>query len=471
MPVSLKPSRPEGPTTRNSLIELDRAHLIHPVTSWTSHEARGATILRSAQGTYVTDVEGHELLDGFAGLWCVNVGYGQNSVVEAARRQMEILPYATGYFHFASEPAILLAARLAELAPGNLDHVYFTLGGSDAVDSAVRFIRYYYNVTGRPAKKQMIALDKGYHGSTTFGSGLTGLPAFHAHFDAPLPIQHHIPAPYPYRHPTGDLAAVIADSVAALKAKVAELGADQIAAFFCEPIQGSGGVIVPPAGWLTAMRETCRELDILFVADEVITGFGRTGPLFACEHEGVVPDLMTVAKGLTSGYSPMGAVLLSDPVYRAIADHAPEGSAIGHGFTYSGHPVSATVGLEVLRLYTDGGVLANGQEVAVRFGERLAALADHPLVGDVRWQGLLAGVELVTNKSAKTKPAPELRLPDHLGRLGYRNGIIFRAFGDGIAGFAPPLTITGDEIDLLFDRFRQTLDSLLDISEIRHAVD
>ncbi len=457
--------------TRNSLIELDRAHLIHPVSSWSTHEARGATILSSGKGCYVTDIEGRKLIDGFSGLWCVNVGYGQDSVVEAATRQMAQLPYATGYFHFASEPAIQLAAQLAELAPGDLDHVYFTLGGSDAVDSAARFIRYYYNVTGRPAKKQTIALDKGYHGSSSFGAGLTGLPAFHAHFDAPLPSQHHIPAPYPYRHGTGVDAEVIADSVAALKAKVEQLGAENVAAFFAEPIQGSAGVIVPPTGWLKAMQETCRELDILFVVDEVITGFGRTGPLFGCEHEGVVPDIMTTAKGLTAGYAPMGAVFLSDRFYRAIADNAPKGALIGHGFTYSAHPVSAAVGLEVLRLYTEGGILARGVQAGARLGAALAALADHPLVGDVRSRGMLAGVELVTSKAKKTKPAPALNVQEHLSRIGYEKGVIFRAFGDGICGFAPPLICSDEEIDLIVNRFTQTLDALLDISEIRHALD
>lgn len=455
----------------NSLIELDRAHLIHPVTSWAAHEQRGATLLQSGKGAYLTDLEGRTLLDGFAGLWCVNVGYGQQSVVDAAAEQMTRLPYATGYFHFGSEVAVLLAAQLAELAPGDLDHVYFTLGGSDAVDSAVRFIRYHFNVTGRPTKKHMIALDKGYHGSTTIGSGLTGLPAFHAFFDSPTPIQHHIPAPYPYRHATGDDAGVIADSVAALRAKVEELGAENVAAFFCEPIQGSGGVIVPPTGWLTAMRALCLELDILFVADEVITGFGRTGTMFACEHEQVVPDIMTIAKGLTSGYSPMGAVLLSDPLFRSIADHAPKGAAVGHGFTYSGHPVSAAVGLAVLKLYTEGGILANAQAVGPLFERRLAALIDHPLVGDVRSKGLLAGVELVTNKRTKAKPDPALNLPEQLARIGYDNGLIFRAFGDGIVGFAPPLCCTEDDINLLVDRFAKTLDNILDVPEIRHAVD
>ena len=455
----------------NSVVELDRAHLIHPVTSWSGHERRGATVLESGKGVYLTDSEGRTLLDGFAGLWCVNVGYGQDSIVAAAAEQMARLPYATGYFSFASEPAVMLAAKLAELAPGDLDHVYFTLGGSDAIDSAVRFIRYYYNVTGRPLKKQMIALDKGYHGSTTFGAGLTGLPLFHANLDAPLPIQHHIPAPYPYRHETGTDADVIADSLAALHRKVEDIGAENVAAFFCEPVQGSGGVIVPPVGWLTAMREACRELDILFVVDEVITGFGRTGPMFACEHEGVEPDLMTIAKGLTAGYSPMGAVLMSDRVYRTIADNAPVGASIGHGFTYSAHPVSAAVGLEVLRLYTDGGIVANGLARGPAFAERLQALSSHPLVGDVRVKGLLAGVELVTNKATKAKPEPALNLADHLARIGYDKGVIFRAFADGTVGFAPPLVATADELDEMVARFAATLDEVMNIAEIRDAVD
>lgn len=456
--------------TANSLMESDRAHWIHPVASWRDHEERGPTILGSGKGSWLTDIEGRTLLDGFAGLWCVNIGYGQESVVEAAAEQMRLLPYATGYFHYGSEPAIQLAQKLAERAPGDLDHVYFSLGGSDAVDSAIRLIRYYYNVTGRPEKKHMIALHRGYHGSSTIGSGLTGLPAFHAHFDTPTQLQHHISCPYPYRSEEADDAAIIAASVAELKAKVAEIGQDKVAAFFTEPVVGSGGVIVPPKGWLTAMQQACRELDILFIVDEVITGFGRTGPLFACEHEGLTPDLLTVAKGLTSGYVPMGAVFLSDRIYRAIADNTPPGVAVGHGMTYSGHPVSAAVALEVLRLYEEGGLLANGQKSGAYLATKLPGLLDHPLVGDVRSQGLLAGIELVTDKQAKTRPVADLNLPGHLARIGYDNGLIFRAFGDGIVGFAPPLCITEDEIDIMIERFVKSLDDLLTIKEIRDAV-
>jgi adenosylmethionine-8-amino-7-oxononanoate aminotransferase len=450
---------------------MDRDHLIHPLTSFRGHEARGVTLLQSGKGMWLTDADGHELLDAFAGLWCVNVGYGQESIVEAAAEQMRRLPYATGYFSFGSEPAVRLAEELVRLSPPSLQHVFFTLGGSDAVDSAVRYIIHYFNAIGKPAKKHFIALARGYHGSSAISSGLTAIPAFHRNFDVPLRWQHHIQSPYLYRSDVGDdPVAVIARSVAELKAKVEEVGAENVAAFFCEPIQGSGGVVVPPIGWLKAMRDTCAELDILFVADEVITGFGRTGPMFGCEHENVAPDLMTVAKGLTSGYAPMGAVLMSDQVYQGIADGAAAGVPIGHGFTYSGHPVSAAVGLEVLRLYVEGGILENGQKVGTRFQAGLDAIADHPLVGETRGRGLLGAIELVADKKTKAPFDPELRLAARLFEYGYANGLIFRAFTDGIIGLAPALCCSDDEMDMIFERIRLTLDGLLEQPDIRGAV-
>jgi adenosylmethionine-8-amino-7-oxononanoate aminotransferase len=455
----------------NSLIELDRNHLIHPVSAYRAHERKGATVLASGQGLYLTDTQGNRLLDAFAGLWCVNIGYGQESVVEAAAAQMRRLPYATGYFGYASEPAILLADQLATLSPEGLSRVFFTLGGSDAVDSAIRFITHYWNARGLPQKKQMIALDKGYHGSSSTSAGLTGLPAFHRQFDLPLKWQHHIAAPYAYRDPdglSGD--ALVAASVQRLRDKVNELGAENVAAFFAEPVQGSGGVIVPPAGWLKAMRDAARELDILFVADEVITGFGRTGPMFACEHEQVSPDLMTVAKGLTAGYAPMGAVLMSEAVYAAIADGPDNHLPIGHGLTYSGHPVSAAVALEVLRLYQEGGILANGQARYPRFAERLDAMAGHPLVGEVRHKGLLAAVELVADKASTTRFDPALAISDRLSEAAYRNGLIFRAFADGTIGLAPALSATADDVEQIMDRLQRTLDDVLDLPEIRGAL-
>jgi 4-aminobutyrate--pyruvate transaminase len=460
-----------SPNRLAELAALDRAHLVHPVAAWRQHEARGPLLLTGARGAWLTDGQGHELLDAFAGLWCVNVGYGQESVVQAATAQMRQLPYATGYFGFASEPAIRLAAKLAEITPASLTRAYLTLGGSEAVDAAVRFIVQYWNARGRPTKKHFIALERGYHGSSSTGAGLTALPVFHRGFDLPLATQHHIPSPNPYRHPQGgDAQALIAASVADLRAKVAELGAENVAAFFCEPIQGSGGVIVPPAGWLKAMRDAAHNLDILFVVDEVITGFGRTGPMFACDAEGVLPDLMTLAKGLTSGYVPMGATMLSEEVYATIADAAPAGAPIGHGATYSAHPVAAAVALEVLQLYEEGGVLANGQRFAPRFAAGLEALRAHPLVGDARHRGLLGALELVSDKATKRAFDPALALPDRVFAAAWRNGVVFRCFGDATLGFAPALTYTESDFDQLFARLKRTLDDVLAQPEVRAAL-
>lgn len=453
----------------NSLVELDRAHLIHPLASYRGHEAAGVRVLTSAKGATVTDATGQTLLDGFAGLWCVNAGYGQDSIVDAATKQLRELPYATGYFGLGCESAIRLAARLAELAPGDLNHIFFTLGGSDAIDSTIRFIRYYNHVKGRPQKDQFISVAYGYHGSSTTGAGLTALPVFHAGFGVPHDWQHKIPSSYPYRNPVGsDPQAIIEASLAALRAKIAELGAERVAAFYAEPIQGSGGVLVPPAGWLRAMQAVCKEHDILLVVDEVITGFGRTGPLFACEEEELVPDLMTTAKGLTSGYVPMGAVFLSDHVYDTIADGAGK-ALIGHGYTYSAHPVSAAVALECLRLY-EGGLLDNGRKAGARLMDGLRSLADHPLVGEVRGRGMLAAVELVTDKERKTPLPPEADAGRRVFERAWSNGLIVRAFPQGVLGYAPPLCCTEQEIDGIVERTRLTLDQTLEDAEVRAAM-
>lgn len=453
----------------NSLIELDRAHLVHPVASYRTHETLGVRVLASASGATVTDATGKQLVDGFAGLWCVNAGYGHDSIVEAAAKQMRELPYATAYFGLGSEPAIRLAAELADRAPGDLNHVYFTLGGSDAVDSTVRFIRYYWNARGKPNKDQFISIEQGYHGSSTVGAGLTALPAFHAGFGLPFDWQHKIPSHYTYRNPAGpDPQAIIAASVAALKQKIEQLGAERIAAFYAEPIQGSGGVLVPPKGWMKAMRDVCRTFDILFVADEVITGFGRTGPLFACTEDDIVPDFLTVAKGLTSGYVPMGALFMSEHVYHTIAE-AAGASAVGHGYTYSAHPVSAAVGLEVLRLY-EGGLLENGRKAGARLMAGLESLRDHPLVGDVRGRGMLAAVELVVDKERKT-PLPAAADPARrIFDRAWQNGLIIRAFASGVLGYAPPLCCTDSDIDAIVERTRQTLDETLADPTIRAAM-
>jgi adenosylmethionine-8-amino-7-oxononanoate aminotransferase len=453
----------------NSLIELDRAHLVHPVASYRSHEKVGVRVIKSAKGATVTDASGHQLIDGFAGLWCVNAGYGHESIVEAAAKQMRELPYATAYFGLGSESAIRLASELADRSPGDLNHVYFTLGGSDAIDSTVRFIRYYYHAKGTPEKDQFISVEQGYHGSSTVGAGLTALPSFHAGFGVPFDWQHKIPSHYAYRNPVGtDPRAIIAASTAALRKKVEELGGDRVAAFYVEPIQGSGGVLVPPPGWMKAMRDLCTELDILFVADEVITGFGRTGPLFACSDDDIVPDFMTTAKGLTSGYVPMGAVFMSDKIYNTIADGAGS-AAVGHGYTYSAHPVSAAVGLEVLRLY-EGGLLENGRKAGARLMQGLQGLSSHPLVGDIRGRGMLAAIELVTDKERKT-PLPAAADPSRrIFDRAWDNGLVVRAFGSGVLGYAPPLCCTQQEIDAIIERTRKTLDQTLEDPDVRAAM-
>ena len=452
----------------NSLQEMDRDHLVHSVTAPRVHERHGVTVLQSGKGAYLTDAEGQTVLDGFSGLWCVNAGYGQESVVRAATEQMMRLPYATTYFHYGSEPAIRLAGRLAELAPGDLNHVFFSLGGSDAVDTVLRLIRYYWTARGQPERVHIVSLEKGYHGSSSSGASVTALPTYHRGFGLPVATQHYIPSPSPYRHAeTGD-EAIIASSIAALRAIAA---ASPVGAFFCEPIQGSGGVLVPPDGWLRAMREECRALGILFVADEVITGFGRTGPLFACEHEGVVPDFMTTAKGLTSGYAPMGAVLIADGVYQVLADAQGGTAPLGHGYTYSAHPVSAAVGLEVLRLYTEEGLLENGQRMgALLQAELRSRFGGHPLVGDVRGRGMLAGIELVADKATKAPIPAETGIADILARDGYRNRLVFRAFADGVIGLAPPLVCTEDDIALLLERLAATLDQALAVPGLRRAL-
>ena len=455
----------------NSLIELDRAHLVHPVASYRGHEAMGVRVLKSARGATVTDATGHTLLDGFAGLWCVNAGYGQDSIVEAAAKQLRELPYATGYFGLGSEPAIRLAARLAELAPGDLNHIYFTLGGSDAVDSTVRFIRYYYHAKGTPQKDQFISVEYGYHGSSTAGSGLTALPVFHAGFGVPYDWQHKIPSHYPYRNPVGsDPQAIIDASVAALRAKIAELGADRVAAFYVEPIQGSGGVLVPPAGWLKAMRAVCAEHDILFVVDEVITGFGRTGPLFACEDDDVVPDLMTTAKGLTSGYVPMGAVFMSDR--RLQHDRGRRRQGGGRPWLYLFRPSRQRGGRRSLAcdLYEDG--LARQRAKGRKASDGRPSLALRSPAGRRRSWSRHAGRRRTRHRqgaqdaACRRKPIRARRIFDR----AWENGLVIRAFANGVLGYAPPLCCTDGEIDAIVERTRMTLDQTLEDKDVRAAM-
>ena len=452
-----------------ALTDLDSKYLVHPVSNFRDHQEKGVKILTSGNGAWLTAADGNTYLDAFAGLWCVNIGYGQQRVVDAAITQMTTLPYATGYFGFGSEPAIVLAEKLVSMTPSSLQHVYFSLGGSDAVDAAIRYITHYFNAIGKPAKKHIISLQRGYHGSSSTGAGITGLPAFHTNFDVPTPQQHKISCPYLYRSEFTTGEELIAASVKELEDKVAEIGADNVAAFFCEPVVGSGGVIVPPKGWLKAIADTCKRLGILFLVDEVITGFGRTGKMFACEHEGVEPDLMTIAKGLTSGYAPMGAVLMSDEIFNGIADGPNKAAVVGHGQTYSAHPVSAAVALEVIKIYEES-MLAHAQSVAPYFEAKLQACMAHPLVGDARSIGLLGAIELVADKATKRQFDPALKLNETIADIAWKHKLIFRAFGDNILGFAPALCFTESDFDALFERLQLTLDEVLQLNIVKQEM-
>lgn len=451
------------------LTELDSKYLVHPVSNFRDHQEKGVKILQSGDGPWLTAADGETYLDAFAGLWCVNVGYGQQRVIDAAVKQMQTLPYATGYFGFGSEPAIVLAEKLVSMTPASLQHVYFSLGGSDAVDAAIRYITHYFNAIGKPSKKHIISLQRGYHGSSSTGAGITGLPAFHANFDLPTPQQHHISCPYLYRSEYATAEELISASVQELEAKVADIGADNVAAFFCEPVIGSGGVIVPPKGWLKAIADTCKRLGILLLVDEVITGFGRTGKMFACDHEDIQPDLMTVAKGLTSGYSPMGALLMSDEIFNGIADGPNKAAVVGHGQTYSAHPVSAAVALEVIKIYEEG-MLAHAQQVEPYFAAKLQACLDHPLVGDARSLGLLGAIELVADKTTKRQFDPSLKLSEKIADIAWKHKLIFRAFGDNILGFAPALCFTEVDFDTLFERLQLTLDEVLELDMVKQEM-
>jgi adenosylmethionine-8-amino-7-oxononanoate aminotransferase len=444
----------------STLKQKDLAHSLHPMTPLAAHEERGPTVLTSGKGVYVTDSEGHELLDGFAGLWCLTIGYGQESVIQAATDQMRKLPYASVFTHSTNEPAIELAAKLASLTPDSLQHALFTLGGSDAVESALKMSRYYHIANGAPERRHFISLDYGYHGSAYVGGAVTGLGYVHANFGMDFDFTHHIPSHYAYRHEAGpDGAAIITASENALEVKIAELGAGNVAAFITEPLHGAGGVIVPPEGWLTAMQNICRQHGIHFIVDEVITGFCRTGTFFGCEHENLQPDFMTMAKGLTSAYVPMGAVMCSDAIYRTLVDKAPPGMPFGHGFTYSGHPVSAAVALAVIKLYEDG-ILENSKKVGGYLQKRLAEFSDHPWVGDVRGLGMVGALELVQNKETKESFPVSAKVAARICAAAYKNGLLFRVMGRDVIGFAPPLVCTEAEIDKIIDRLRKSMDEV-----------
>ncbi len=449
-----------GPASNDNPAARDIRAVLHPYTDLRAHERTGPLVIERGQGVYVFDTEGREYIEGMAGLWCCALGFSEPRLAEAARRQMEHLPFYHLFGGKSHPPAIALAERLLEMAPAPFARVFFANSGSEAVDTAIKLAWYANNALGRPAKKKIIARRRAYHGVTIAAASLTNLPVNQAGFDLPLAPMLQAGCPHHYREgrpgeSEEDFAARLAHELEAL---IAREGADTIAAMIAEPVMGAGGVIVPPATYFDRIQPILKRHDIWLIADEVICGFGRTGRMFGCETYAIRPDMMVLAKALSAGYAPISALLVNDPIYQAIADRSAEIGSFGHGFTYSAHPLPASVALETLDIYRERDILARVRAVMPRFQARLGAFADHPLVGETRGVGLIGAVELVADKTIRRPFPPEARAGATVARASQDHGLIHRAMGDSLA-FSPPLVITEDEIDALFDRFARALDA------------
>ncbi|MDO9322995.1 MAG: aspartate aminotransferase family protein [Pseudomonas sp.] len=436
---------------------MSRDHHLAPFSDYQQLSDTGPRIITNADGVYLWDSEGNKILDGMAGLWCVAIGYGRDELADAASKQMKLLPFYNTFFMTAHPPVLELAKTIAELTPEGMNHVFFTGSGSEGNDTMLRMVRHYWALKGQPNKKVIIGRINGYHGSTVAGASLGGMQGMHEQGDLPIPGIVHIPQPYWFGE-GGDMSPEQFGIWAAeqLEKKILEVGEANVAAFIAEPIQGAGGVIIPPDSYWPKIREILAKYDILFVADEVICGFGRTGEWFGSDYYGNKPDLMTIAKGLTSGYIPMGGLIVSDKIFEVLKT----GGDFNHGFTYSGHPVAAAVALENIRILRDEKILEQvREETAPYLQRRLRELADHPLVGEVRGLGMLGAIELVKNKSSRaryTDKGAGMICRAHC----FNNGLIMRAVGDTMI-IAPPLVISKTEIDELVTKARLCLDLTL----------
>ena len=434
---------------------LDAAHHMHPFTAGAELAAKGVRVITSAKGVWLTDSEGNRILDAMAGLWCVNIGYGRREMAQVAARQMEELSYYNTFFQTTHVPAIALAAKIAELAPGDLNHVFFASSGSEANDTNIRLVRRYWTIKGQPEKTVIIARKNGYHGSTIGSGTLGGMSSIHAN-GGMIPGVVHIDQPHWYAE-GGDSTpeAFGLERARQLEAKILELGVEKVAAFIGEPVQGAGGVIIPPTTYWPEIQRICDTYGILLIADEVITGFGRTGAWFGSQTYGIKPHIMTIAKGLSSGYQPIGGSVVCDEVAATIAGAGD----FNHGYTYSGHPVAAAVALENLRIMQEENIVEHVRDVANPYlASRWAALADHPLVGEARLVGLMGSIALTPDKARRAKFASEA------GTVGLRcrercfaNNLVMRHVGDRMI-ISPPLVITPAEIDILMERAWQSLD-------------
>lgn len=437
---------------------LDSAHHMHPFTTGDDLAKKGPRVITRATGVYLTDSEGIEILDGMAGLWCVNIGYGRDELADVAARQMHELPYYNTFFQTTHVPAIALAAKIAELAPGDLNHVFFASGGSEANDTNIRMVRTYWDVKGKPDKKIIISRKNAYHGTSIGSASLGGMSGMHAQGGLPIPDIHHINQPDWWAE-GGEMTPEAFGLARAqeLETAIQELGEDRVAAFIAEPVQGAGGVIVAPDSYWPEIQRICDKYEILLIADEVITGFGRTGNWFGCQTLNIRPDIMTIAKGLSSGYQPIGGSVVSDEVAAVLGS-----VEFNHGYTYSGHPVASAVALENLRILQEEGIVDRVREqTAPYLAEKWHSLADHPLVGETRIVGMMASLALTPDKATRARFASDPGTVGYICReRSFANNLIMRHVGDRMV-ISPPLVISKDEIDILIDRARTALDECL----------
>ncbi len=443
--------------TNDQLSKWDRENFMHPSTHLAQH-ARGDTpgrIIKTAEGCYITDRDGNRILDAFAGLYCVNIGYGRQEVAEAIAAQARELAYFHAYAGHGTEASITLSKMVMDRAPDHMSKVYFGLGGSDANETNIKLVWYYNNIRGLPQKKKIISRWRGYHGSGLMTGSLTGLSLFHQKFDLPLNNVLHTTSPYYYRRAdsTQTPAQFTAQCAADLEELIDREGADTIAGFIAEPMLGTGGIVPPPPGYWEAIQPILTKHDILLIADEVVTGFGRLGTMFGSPHYGMTPDIITIAKGLTSAYAPLSGSILSDKVWKVLEQGTDEYGPLGHGWTYSAHPIGAAAGVANLKVIDSLNLVANAGDVGPYLTQQLAqAIGDHPHVGEVRGEGMLSAVELVKDRDSRTfYDAADKITPQVVAAMG-RRGVIARAMPQGdIIGYAPPLCLTRAEADIVVD--------------------
>jgi 4-aminobutyrate--pyruvate transaminase len=434
--------------------------VLHPTTNLASHRGAGPLVLDRAEGVFVYDTAGKRYIEGLAGLWCTALGYGNSELVEAARDQMSKLSFTHLFGGRSHEPAIALAEKIKEIAPAPTSKVFFTSSGSEANDSQIKLAWYYNNARGKTKKKKIISRMRAYHGVTIATASLTGLPVFHADFDLPMARVLHTDCPHYWRNAEpGETEDEFTTRLArSLEQMIEREDPETIAAFIAEPVQGAGGVIVPPRGYFEKIQPILARHDIAFIADEVICGFGRTGNWFGSQTFAIKPDTVTIAKAVSSAYVPLGAITVPEHVYQAMLDESRKLGVFAHGFTYSGHPVACAVANKAIEIYQRTDIVGHVKRVAPIFETRLAALADHPLVGEARGVGLIGGLELVRDKQAKTSFDPKMGVGPKVVAFAQEEGLICRAVGGDTVALCPPLVIDGADINLIFDALAKALD-------------